>query len=189
MRLYVIRRFVIVLCLPIQLLLSGPAAAVDLGLTPSHVYSLWTNINNALVASARTVDPDTQLISQMVTMHPVPVSGKVPGDVLHQVQIFRETLNLIRAAQGLSHIEVFRNPEGEVVTPSVVFLNSGNVLDGLVDWFARNADKDELLSSYYRYHGFRDKTPSDVFGMVVLASQRLSVLRARAERLRMEGGQ
>lgn len=32
----------------------GNAHSLDLGLTPSHAFSLWTNINNALIASART---------------------------------------------------------------------------------------------------------------------------------------
>ena len=44
--------------------------ALDLGLTPSHVYSLWTHINHNLIESSRLVTSDAGL---QVTRDPTPV--------------------------------------------------------------------------------------------------------------------
>ena len=52
------RKIMPVLAISVGLaVVPGPGTAVELGLTPSHVFSLWTNINAALTRLIRTVTP------------------------------------------------------------------------------------------------------------------------------------
>ena len=54
--------------------------ALDLGLTPSHVYSLWTHINLNLIESSRLVSGDAGFQATLKAMKPTEFSGKSPAD-------------------------------------------------------------------------------------------------------------
>ena len=50
-----------------------------------------------------------------------------------QTEIFRAILEDIRDQLKLSEINTYKDPLGRKITPAVVFLNSGHVLDALVE--------------------------------------------------------
>ena len=168
----------------VAVMLAGLAAApvnahaLDLGLTPRHVFSLWTNINNALIASARIVSNDA-VTESVATMGPKVFIGKVPADVLERARAVREKLDSLRRNSGLKQTVLSDSNEGRI-TPSDVYLNSGNVLDGLVGWLIHGTGPDLLASRFYVRHKFSAKTPSDVFGLVDLANRRLEMILDRA---------
>ena len=100
---------------------------------------------------------------------------ETPGDVLVQVAAFRDKLDRLNAASGLEETPIYHDPQGGEVTPSVVFLNSGNVLDSLVLLLIR-IDGERLVGGFYARHDFTGRTPSNVFGLVELANRRIDEL-------------
>ena len=150
-------------------------SAVELGLTPSHVFGLWTNINHCLTLIATQVTKDNDWVRENADIKPNRFSGKKPSDVLERVAIVREQIDKIRSSSGLGKVETFENPDRNI-TPSVVFLNSGHVLDGLADWLAHEAEPGVMVTECYRPQRFNGKTPSDVFGQVDLAQRRFGLL-------------
>lgn len=157
---------------------TGAASALELGMTPSHVFGLWTNINNCLLASAQVVADDTAWQRRLDSMSPAKFDGKKPADVLARMAEFRDKLDRLRQAEGLEPTKTNDKTDGEI-TPSDVFLNSGHVLNALVDWTIRNSGPDLLVSQFYSRQEFSGKTPSDVFGLLDLADRRLDALLAK----------
>ena len=153
---------------------SSPRA-LDLGLTPSHVYSLWTNINDSLVASSRVVSGDTALRAKISEMKLGNFSGKNPGDVLNHLALYREKLNRLLRAKNLPVVKRVAF-DGGVVTPSDVYLNSGHVLTAQIRWLIVETGREQTVSQFYARHGFSGKTPSDVFALVELANRRIDLL-------------
>lgn len=155
--------------------------AQELGLTPSHVVSLWVNVNNALVTTARISSDAASWHESLARMSPKVFSDKKPADVLEAVVAFRGKLDRLRQKSGLKATGRYGEGEGRV-TPSVVFLNSGLVLDGLVHWVVKNTGPDQLVSGFYTRHDVSGKTPSDAFGQVDLANRRIDKILATLER-------
>ncbi len=153
----------------------GAASAVELGLTPSQVFGLWTNINDGLLASARVISGDSAWHDSLSAMRAQNFNGKKPAEVLDQVVKFRVKLDRLRQKSGLKPAKQFGDGDGKV-TPSVVFLNSGHVLDGLADWLIRNTGPEQLIGPLYARLDINGKTPSDAFGLVELANRRLDQL-------------
>ncbi len=151
--------------------------AVELGLTPSHVFSVWQNINSALMTVARVSSGGADLGQRLGAVAPGSFEGKKPADVLKQVSKCREKLDRLRSKSGLKATGRYQN-DGGTVTPSLVFLNSGAVLDGVVLWVVKNTTKEQLVSQFYTRHDISGKTPSDVFGLVDLATRRLDLILA-----------
>lgn len=173
------RKFVVLAVVLAGLLLRpGTGAAIDLGLTPSQVFSLWTNIDDSLLAVARVVSDDADWYGGLAAMAPEEFTDKTPGDVLGQVEVFRAKLDRLRQSGNLKLTERFEEVTGEV-TPSVVYLNSGHVLNAQIDWLIRNTGPSQLVSQFYVRHGFTGKRPSDVFGLVDLANRRIDLILAK----------
>lgn len=158
--------------------LPGVSAAQDLGMTPSHVYAMWTNINNALVASAGIVAKNPAAAVAIQDMRARSFSGKKPADVLNRVMTVAEQLDRLRAKYKLKPVKAHLRKNGGKVTPSDVFLNSGRVQDGLLDWMARNTGRQQQISQFYTRRSFSGKSPSDAFSMVDLAARRISRIMA-----------
>ena len=155
--------------------LSGPANAADLGMTPSHVFGLWTSINDVLSRLA-DVSPDQEnLTSRMAAIDIEGVNNKKPADVLEQVNIFREKADILLRRGGVRAIATDERVSTGKITPSDVFLNSGHVLDGMVLLLVSKTDANTLISPYYKPNVFSGKTPSDVYALVHLANQRLAL--------------
>lgn len=161
--------------------LAFPASprALDLGLTPSHVYSLWANINESLIAATRTVSSDTNRRNALTALKPNQYSGKKPADVFVQVGIYREKLNRLLLVQNLPLAKQVGQVDG-TITPSNVFLNSGHVLNAQVRWLIVMTGKEQTVSQFYERHEFSGKTPSDVYGLVDLANRRMDMLLGHA---------
>lgn len=154
-------------------LLPGVAASQNFGMTPSHVYGMWTNINNALVAAAGIVSGTPAASEAVAAIKPRSYSGKKPADVLKRVMTVHAKLNRLRARSKLKPAKTQPRKESGKITPSDVYLNSGHVQDGLVDWIVRNTTADQLVSQFYTRRDFSGKTPSDAFAMVDLAARRI----------------
>lgn len=157
-------------------LLTSPAlAVVELGLTPSHVFATWKNINTTLVTLGKAATGDERLSKRMESMEPRVFTGKKPGDVLEQLAIFRGKLDQLRSRHGLQATPVYKDPAGGEVTPSVVFLNSGNVLDSTVLLLIR-LDESRLVSGYFTRHDISGKTPDGPYSLIDLANRQMDAL-------------
>ena len=159
---------------------SVPAIAqssTELGLTPSHVVSLWTNINDALVVIARITTRSKDVVSRLKGTVPQNFTGKKPADVLKRVAEFRDKLDRMRMERGMAPSRRYRHGSG-TITPSVVFLNSGHVLDGAVSLIVKTTDRSQLVSQFYTRHNLAGKTPSHAFAMADLANRRIDIIQA-----------
>lgn len=161
--------------------LTPPAQAQSsaIGMTPSHVVGLWSNVNKALVTAARLAGDDTVLVRDVEALQAKSFSGKKPADVLGKVVEVRAKLDQFRAKSKLKATAVYGTEDG-AVNPTIVFLNSGLVLNGVVDWIARNSGREELISPYYNFPAFSGKTPSDAYSMADLADRRLTLILSRS---------
>ncbi len=157
-------------------IVSKQSLGLELGLTPSNVVSLWTNINDALLAGAKVLLDDPKAIQNLDSMTPNRFEGKTPADVLGAVIAYRGKLDGLRRKSGLDPTTKVIVEDGAEVTPSVVFLNSGHVLDGLVLWLIANTPNEQLISQFYTRHDISGKTPSDAYSMVDLANRRMDQL-------------
>jgi len=156
-------------------LLPGPAPALELGLTPSQVFGLWTNINKAVLVSAETAIPDPALRDQVKKIEAEPSAGKTPADVLAKAHEFHEQLSLLRLRSGLKAKHTLFTAAGEA-TPSDVFIHSKHVLNELSEWLAVNTGPETLIAPLYGRHQFSGKTPSDVFALADLANRRMKAI-------------
>ena len=99
-------------------------------------------------------------------------SGKKPADVLGQVLIYRDRLDKVLHAQILARTKKI-SFDGETITPSDVYLNSGHVLNAQVRWLIVKSGDEQTVSQFYTRYKVEGKTPSDVYGLVDLAIRRL----------------
>lgn len=157
------------------LTIARSAAALELGLTPSHVYSLWTNINTSLVAISEQAARNPMLPARIDAMSRKTFSDKKPADVLREVTRFRAKVDTLRRSAKLPALRPGPGASVEIA-PSVVFLASGDVLDGVVDWLIRHTGPEQLVSQFYTVHDFTGKKHSDVYGLVDLANRRMDAI-------------
>lgn len=155
--------------------LSSPAQAVDLGLTPSHVFATWMNINETLVVLGDALDDKAKISAELKAMEPQAFSGKKPGEVLKQLTVFRDKLDRLASRHGQKATAIFKDPAGGTVTPSVVFMNSGHVLDSTVLLLSK-LDGSQLISGFFQRHAVSGKTPDGPYSLVDLANRRIDML-------------
>lgn len=153
----------------------------QLGMTPNHVYSLWTNINEGLLAVAEIASGDATWDREVSSLDRRSFTGKVPADVLREAAEFRDRLNQLRERARMPPATAFRET-GTVVTPSDVFVNSGYMLDGVVDWIIEMTPPQRLISGFYLLDTFDGKGPGDVYSLVELAVRRLDLVLASVGR-------
>lgn len=166
------RQAVLAAVLALSLLGPRPGHALDLGLTPSQVYSLWTNINASLLEFAGAASRDKDLRRRLAAMSPESFAGKKPADVLAQVKRYRAKLDRLRARAGLARTRWAPQNQGEI-TPSDVYLTSSEVLHAQVELLIRSTGPEQQVSQFYVRHDVREMTPSHVFALVDLACRRL----------------
>lgn len=155
-------------------------SALDLGLTPSHVYSLWRNANECLLELAHGISDDADWRERLAAAPLNGFVGKKPSDVLDRLAVARAKVDRLRDLAGLPPVERFARDTREI-TPTIVYLNSGHILDGLVDLLIRTSGPDRLVSQFFARAKFTEKTPSDVLGLVDLANRRLARILAKAD--------
>lgn len=156
-------------------LLLSPARAVELGLTPSHVFDAWININATLVAVGAVASGDKRLVRRLEAMKPRVFTGKKPADVLKKLVIFRGKMDRLRSRHGLNATPVYENPAGGKVTPSEVFLNTGHLLDSAVLLLIR-LDERRLIAGYFKRHNSSGETPNGPYSLIDLANRRIDAL-------------
>lgn len=162
-------------------LFSARGLALELGLTPAQVCSLWNGINQSLLVIARVVSDDAAWRRKLSDLKPTAVQGKNPADVLRLLAAYRAKLDELRRHGGLASIRKFTGDD-KPVTPTVVYLNSGLVLNGQIEWLIRNTGPKQLISRFYPNHKqaeLAEKTPNDVYAVVQLANIRLAEILAR----------
>jgi len=168
----------------------GKSRSLELGLTPSHVYSLWLNINRSLLAYAKIVSDDKSRFVGLAAMQPMVFQGKVPADVYAlaekldarlkgYVSIPTERPDWLKEYEQVSSSPGFKD---EVITPSGVFLISTQLLNGIVDMVVDNTGWEQPVSDLYATEPFIGKTPSDVFGLIDLALRRTEIILAADQR-------
>ena len=156
--------------------------AIDLGLTPGQVYTIWTGINECLLVMARVISDDAAWHRELAGITKQPVQNKRPADVLRQLDAYRIKLDRLRGAAGLGPVRRFTG-DGSPVTPTVVYLNSGQVLNGQAEWLIRHTGPEQPITGFYPDHQSAepgDKTPSDVYGLVALANRRMALILVKA---------
>ncbi|MBT3237495.1 MAG: hypothetical protein HOK06_03415 [Rhodospirillaceae bacterium] len=153
-------------------MLSGKAWALDLGLTPSHVYSLWTNINRTVIECVNLTVKDTTIVSGVKAMATKKFTGKKPADVLALALHVEGLWNTLRIQSDLPPTLQAIAPES-MTTPTDVYLESSKILASSVEWIIGNTDSSHLVAGYFVRHTFKDKTPSDVYALVDLAQRRM----------------
>lgn len=173
--------------LMVGLLLAAPSIAAEsrsdaawipeLGeINPSGPFRLWTAINKVLPEYA-SLKGGKELRSRIEGMSAGKFEDKTSGTVMSQTNKFREVLERIRVRYNLPKIKSYQDPLGRKITASTAFLNAGHILDSIVEtlFIASNKSKGELGELYdVGYVG--GKTPSDVFGLVNLATRRLQLI-------------
>ena len=178
----------------------GDDRAVDLGLTPSPVYSLWTNINRAVIAYAGVRSNDKEWLKKLNSMEPNKFYNKVPADVLELVDEFSTKLNEVDEDGSIHASDTLLDgklpnllaSEDNRVTPSLVYLYSGQVLVNIAGDILHSSTTPIEISPFFVEYGFigAPKTTSDVFGLVDLALRRLDeiVIRQKNDQLITGGG-
>ncbi|MHA1598613.1 MAG: hypothetical protein ACTSV1_07810, partial [Alphaproteobacteria bacterium] len=170
-------------------LLSSKAWALDIGLTPSHVYSLWTNINQTVMTFVRIDVQEPALRNEIDAMEAEEFSGKSPGDVLALASEVEGLWDALRISSDLAPTrQIFISDSS--TTPSDVYLESSRILGAAVEWIIMNTDADHLVSGHFVRHEFTGKTPSDVYGLVDLAYRRMhTVIHRKSPRHTERGAQ
>jgi len=162
-------------------LTSQPVQAVELGLKPSDVFALWTNINRMVLDLGRFNLADDIAIEALQNMEINRQRNKTPSDVLGKVADFTaliEPLHIhFRGESDANLLErqivfLVRHNKTET-TPSIVFMRSSDIMVNMAHILAAYSDHEPLISPYFMLEDFYDKTPSDVYALVELATHRL----------------
>lgn len=162
------------------------AFALELGLTPSHVFGIWLNINTVVLEIEMSSDPTSQVFDKAMALKPRSFSGKKPADVFIHAKQLQSNLSVIfdiedppQSPQWILDYQVLEGSESDQeITPSQVFVLSSNILHALVTKYSEINNHTKPVSPFYKDHKVLGKNPSDVFGLVDLAGRRLAVLKA-----------
>jgi hypothetical protein len=181
LRLILMKRTIpVLLLLILNTPLSVLAQNVELGFKPGHVYGIWEKINQVLLDCGDFSNPDVQFQIS-------PVKGKRPEDVLSQAKLFEHSLiQLMPDVSGHIHLlsdELMFQIKGEAghIKPTQVYLFSSRLLFQVIRMATKVEKKALLIGPYFKTVVYEDKVPDDVFALVILAQQRLEVLKRQLE--------
>ena len=177
----VYRKFTLVVAAIMMVAAPGIGTALDLGMTPSNVFALWTNVNKALVAYAPTVSDDADWLRRLAAMTPQEFQGKTPKHVMGAASRFDSSLRQLiggrpdHLERGLFERQVLfylgeKNPD---VNPSLVYLRSAHLLGEIIEKLVDVSRDGHRVSPYFNTTDFTNKEPSDVLGQIDLAQRRL----------------
>ena len=114
-------------------------------------------------------------------MKPGKFSNKTPSNVLERVNQFRVQLKKLNADYRVSASALLddRLPgllsiDGGLVTPSLVYLHSGQALVEMAWHILQLHDESIRISPFFTAGNYTEKSPSDVYGLVDLAVRRLA---------------
>jgi hypothetical protein len=170
------------------LVLASPAKcrSMELGLTPSHVYSLWQGINRSLLLYSQIESRDEDRLKQLIAMQPKVFEDKIPADVYSHAEKVHARLKgyVIVSTDVPDWLDEYKqnntstDSQNNEITPSAVFVISTQLLNAIVDVVVDNTGWEQPISDLYAIELHTGKTPSDVFGLVDLALQRVEIILA-----------
>lgn len=158
---------------------SETASVVELGkITPNDSYQLWSAINRALLEYAGAIG-GKKLQFDVVEVYADLAFDMTPADVMTQTADFRVVLDMILDQLKLAKSQTYEDPLGRKVTPGVVYVNAGYLLDSTIFALHTTSDRQgKPLGDLYVVPTAADKTPNDVFELVSLATNRLRLILA-----------
>lgn len=171
-------------------LAPGKGVALELGLTPSHVYGLWLNINTVFIDLQKEELSNSRVLAGIEGMQPLVFEGKKPANVLALAKPLHQNLmkafNLSAPPPTPNWVKSYQALEGKSglveTTPSQVYLLSSFILNSLVEKYVAVSNGTKPISRFYSDHKVSNKTPSDVFGLVDLISRRLKEAQLKISR-------
>ena len=86
-------------------------------------------------------------------------------------------MDLLRKRVGLPATGTYKN-EGGKITPSVVFLNTGYILDSAAEVLLKFSNNTVSAGPYYAPFAIKGKTPTHAFSMAELATRRIDLILA-----------
>lgn len=156
------------------------ANATDIGLTPNHVFGLWQNINQATLSLASQYSDDAGWLVKLESEQTRNFSGKSSADVLQLLGQYTERLERLKKGRQLAASKHLAPSSDDNISPSVVFLYSGKVLDSLIETLLVQQDRNALISPYFTLHKHNNKSSSEVYALVDLAHRRIGKIMATA---------
>jgi len=160
---------------------SSPSRSLEFGLTPSHVFGVWLNINKVYLEleSLSDVAPEAlikiealtpTLHKEIKTNHIFTQAKTVQKNLttMYHLGIPKQTPSWIRDYQSLEGERVYGN-----ITPSQIFILSTEILNSLVEKYADITKGTKPVSQFYRIENIKEKATDDVFGLVDLMHRRL----------------
>lgn len=157
------------------ILVPARAGAIELGVTADHVNSLWININSSLLAVADSISTDPAFRKQLKAVMPGRFEGKTPPEVLEFVNMYRFKLDRLRGLGVLGRTKRYNHGDF-VVSPRIVYVNSGHVLNGQIELLVNRTPPEFLISPFYVQHDFIGKSPDDNFALIDLANRRIDLI-------------
>ncbi|MAC45903.1 MAG: hypothetical protein CMI12_03495 [Oceanospirillum sp.] len=169
------------ICLLLILLSSSLAKATDFGFTPGHVYGIWLNINQALIAFLQHSSLNSEQTALITALQPDEFTGKQPKDVYQQVEQVKRHLESIFERPAISyrpawidHYHTLQNTHPDSsIHPSSVFILSSQLLQVLVAEYINATQSRQPISAFYMDREISNQSPSDVFAQVDLFKRRL----------------
>lgn len=101
--------------------------------------------------------------------------NKIPAEVLNETNIFTGKLNSYRQLYNLPEIALNKIHKDALVTPSVVYINSGRLQDELANTI-KTVNPAQEISTLYHSEFIPGKQPRDVYSLVELATEEIKVL-------------
>ena len=159
------------------LFLSTPQAYAEnfaeYGFTPSHVYTIWSSIHTSILKLSEKYPSDAQ--NEIKNIKRKTYKNKIPAEVLNETNIFTRKLNSYRQLYNLPEIELRKMHEDALVTPSIVYINSGRLQDELANTI-KTVNPAQEISTLYHSEFIPGKQPRDVYSLVELATEEIKVL-------------
>jgi len=158
--------------------LPTKAPAIELGLTPSHVYGLWTNIHLVMDALQKDVfnsplKPQDMNASTFKGKTPTQVYATAIGVQAQLAQLFDLETSTKMPLWIAEYGNLQRQYKNADITPSQVYVLSSQILNALVETYVSKTQGTLPISTFYEARYVVLKTPSDVYGLVELFARRL----------------
>ena len=179
-------RFVKFFAVTALLVFSTPekGRAIELGLTPSQVFTLWESIHLVVDDIVRGPTIDQNTLAEIDQLRPRVFAGKTPSDVYREAGAVQEQLNHVlglnirQSTPGwIAQYELLGGDrKDDKVTPSMVFVLSSQILGSLVEKYIETTNGSRPINGFFEFQSVPGRTPSDVFALVDLLRRKLGKL-------------
>ena len=163
------------------------AANISGAIDPSDVYAMWQEINRGIINYARIIGMSDEVLISLENVEAETYVEKQPRDVYERVNLLRADLEqslgnglaLNYHGGALLEDEIIRyiTIDGDVVTPLTVYLRSLVVFETLLKSITARDPNHPDIFSYFQMQPDEVRRPGDVYILVGMAIERLSILR------------